>query len=327
MKKLFILLIVCVLLLSTINAFGEQIKLKCGSIESVGGNQWKAMQWVMSEIEKRSNGRLKIEYYPANQLGSTSEQQDSVISGTMDMLIMAGNLMGTLGKDYIIDEIPFIFNSREHRIAYHNSELNKARRANLLKEHGLRVIADNWYYQPHVLVSKKPILKPEDFNGFKMRVPEARGQYLGWKELGASPATVSWGEVYLALKQGVVDGVSTSIDLIKETSFAEVAPNVIMIKTEFGYEIPLMNEKAYQKLPEDLRNILVEVFNEGGNKFVEIVDQVAAENFEYFKEKGIEVYYVDEEPFREKVKGLPDVLEKKGLISKETIKKVQSLPY
>ncbi|MBA7589326.1 Sialic acid-binding periplasmic protein SiaP [subsurface metagenome] len=326
MKKLFILSVMCFFLVTTVNVFGAEVTLKVGSIESVGGVQHRAMEWVMSEVEKRSDGMLKIDYYPANQLGSTNEQFDSLMTGTIDIFLVGGNCMESMGKEYMIDAIPFIFRDKDHRLAYQSSELNKKRQEILLNKLGVRVIADNWYYQPHVLLSTKPILTPEDLDGFKMRVPESRGQFIGWKAIGTNPATVPWGEVYLALKQGVVDGVSSNFEAIKETRFAEVAPNVIMLETEFGYDAVLMNDKSYQEIPINLRNILVETLIEGGDKYSELSDQEADEVREYIEENDyMKVIEVDDELFRVKLAGLPEKLEKEGLIKKEALDEVKDL--
>jgi len=325
MRRLVILLVICVLLFSTISAFGEEIRIKWASMEAMGGIQCQIMEWVTSEIERRSDGRLIVDFYPANQLGSTNETIDGLIAGTVDIYPLAGNCMGTLGKDWIVDALPFVFRTMQHRIRYNNSELNKARKEDLLKKHGLRIICTNWFYNPHILVSKKPILLPEDFDGFKMRVPEARGQYIGWKELGATPATIQWGEVYLGLRQGVVDGVSVPLELIVEQHFDEVLSNVSMLETEWGYENILVNEKFYQSLPEDLRDILVEVTKEGGDRYTKLANQAFDEAYRTLVEEGVKIYYVDNNIFREKLKGLPEKLDKEGLLDKEMFEKIQNL--
>jgi len=327
MKKLFILSVMCFFLFTAINVFGAEFTLKAGSLNPVGSTEHRIMDWVINEVEKRSDGMLKIDFYPANQLGSANEQIDSLIIGTQDILIIAGNIMQNLGEEYIVDSIPFIFRDREHRVKYQNSELNKERKENLLKKQGVRVLADNWWSQPHVLLSTKPILTPGDLKGFKMRVPESRGQFIGWEAMGTNPATVAWAEVYLALKQGIVDGVSVTIDFIKATRFAEVAPNIIMLKTEFGYLNVLINDISYQELPVNLRNILAETFKEGGNKFTELGDQEASDELERYIEENdyIKVFDVDQELFSEKLVGLSEMLDKEGLIEKEVLDKIKEL--
>ena len=130
----------------------------------------------------------------------------------------------------------------------------------------------------------------------------------------------------MALKQGVVDGVSSNFEAIKETRFAEVAPYIIMLETEFGYDAVLMNDKSYQALPVDLRDILVETLKEGGDKYSELSDQEADDVRSYIGENDyMKVIEVDDELFRVKLTGLQEELEKEGLIEKGALDKVKDL--
>ncbi len=326
LKRITVLLIICFLLFSGINTFAQKVSLKCGSIEAVGGIEYQTMQWVLEEIEKRSDGKLKIDYYPASQLGSTNEQIDAVITGSIDLLAIAGNIMGNIHKDYTIDSLPFVFRDQQHRITFQNSALNEERKKTILKDIGLRIVTDNWFTKQSVLVSTKPIIKPEDFEGFKMRIPEVKGQFIGWREaIGHDPISIPFGEVYLALRQGLVDGVATRFETIEENRFPEVAPHITMIGAEFGYECVMINEKSFQKLTDDLKAILVNIFNEGGKKYSELMDIEAEKASKYLNKVNAKVYEVDTVPFRERMKNLPDELDKAGLLSKEMFEKVSKL--
>jgi len=329
MKRLIILtiLLICLATLTiTLNAAENQFKLNWGGIEAIGGTQDIIVQECVKEIEEKSNGRIKIKWFEANQLGSTSEQIDGIIAGTIDILNLPANLMGNLGKDWNIDAVPFVFTNQEHRIRYNESELNKKRSDDLVSQYGIRVIASNWYMLPHLLMARKPITKVEDIKGFKMRVPESRAQFLAWKEIGATPATVSWGESYLALRQGVVEGISTDISGVMEMKFYEVAPYMIFLNTEFAYTNVLISEKIYQKLPTDLRKLLVEVAIEGGDKLVQLREKDYASLINELKNygHGVSMLFIDNEPFKEKLKNFPEVLEKEGLVDKKTFEEIQN---
>jgi len=328
MKKFNLLIICffCVLILSPIIGNAETYKLTVGSIEAVGGNQYNTMQWVIDQINKRSNGQIIIEYFPANQLGTTAELLDSVAAGTIDINILGCNGMGSMGKDWIVDGIPFMFRSAEHRKLYNNSELSKIRNEQLLETHGIRAIAQNWYRTPHVLATTKPVREVGDLKGLKMRIPEARGQYLGWSALGTNPTMITWGEVYLALKQGVVEGVSPAFDLLPETKFYEVAPYILMLNCEWSYDFVMMNNKSYMNLPEDLRNLVVKVFNEAGKIYTDRSWVNYYNTLENLPKKGAQILFLDTTPFLNKVfTTLPEKLDKEGLLEKEKWDKIQSL--
>jgi len=130
-KKTFFITLAILLaaLLLFVGAVGAQEKeevyvLKWGSIEAVGGEQNQVMDWLVPEIKERSGGRIIIDYYPGNQLGNSDEQIDGVILGTIDVLPLGCNVMGSLGEVWAIDAIPFMFESFEQRKAYNESSLN-----------------------------------------------------------------------------------------------------------------------------------------------------------------------------------------------------------
>jgi len=326
-RNYFLIIFLCFLMLlgsAIVNA--KTYTLKVGSIESVGGIQYQTMQWVKEQIKKRTNDQVKLDYYPASQLGNTTEQMDSVAAGTIDIMIIGCNLMGRMGKYWIIDSLPFVFKDAEHRKAYNSSDLNEIRKKQILETHGIRIIAQNWYRTPHVLITTKPVRTVEDVKGLKMRVPEARGQYLGWKELGMRPATITWGEVYLALKQGVVEGVSSAFELIPEMKFHEVAPYITMLNTERSYDNVMMNNNSYMNLPENLRDILDKVFSEAGQLYEKMSWDKYYKILQTLPKEGAQILFLDTNPFREKViSNLPEKLDKEGLLEKEMWEKIQSL--
>jgi len=327
-KKVFFVVSMCLIILlsSTLIINAKTYTLKVGSIESVGGVQYQTMQWVKEQIKKRTNDQIKLDFYPASQLGSTTEQMDSVAVGTIDMMIIGCNLMGRMGKYWIIDSLPFVFKDAEHRKAYNSSDLNEIRKKQILKTHGIRIIAQNWYRTPHVLLTTVPVRTVEDVQGLKMRVPEARGQYIGWRELGMQPATVSWGEVYLALKQGVVDGVSSAFELIPEMKFHEVAPYITMLNTERSYDNVMMNNNSYMNLPENLRDILDEVFNEAGQVYEKMSWDKYYKILQTLPKEGAQILFLDISPFRNKViDDLPELLDNEGLLEKEMWENIQNL--
>lgn len=299
--------------------------IKWASIEAVGGNEYRAMQWVVQEVERRSQGRLKIDFYPASQLGSTQSLLDAVVTGSVDVFIVGCNIMGRMGKDWIVDELIYVFRDLEHRKKYNDGPLNKEREDLLLKEHGVRVIAHNWYRTPHVVLARKPIFKPDDFKGLKMRVPESKGQYLSWQALGAKPTTVTWGETYLALRQGVVDAVEASFQLIRDMKFHEAAKYITITNSEWSYEVALMNERKFQSLSKELQDILVEVTKAGGELYEKLCFEQYNSDLALLLKEGAYVIYVDITPFKDVLKNLPGELERQGLISVGLWDKIQAI--
>lgn len=326
-KILFIALVI--LLAAPLLFVGAQEKeevymLKWGSIEAVGGEQNQVMDWLIPEIKERSGDRIIIDYYPANQLGNSDEQIDGVILGTIDVLPLGCNVMGSLGEVWSIDAIPFIFESFEQRKAYNESSLNVERHQDLLERHGLATIGYNWYRTPHYVQTKRPIYKVEDVAGLKMRVPGAKAQFLAWQELGANPLTTPWGDAYMALMQGVAEGVSGHFGGLTEQRFYEVAKYLILLPTESSYEHIMMNNNKLQSMPEDLQQILLEVVKEGGDRYTKLGFDNEVKYRQTQLEAGVKFIDVDVGSFIAQLKNLPQKLEDGGVIRKSLLDEVKT---
>jgi TRAP-type C4-dicarboxylate transport system substrate-binding protein len=202
--------------------------------------------------EKLSNGRIKWEYFCCDQLGGDIAQIEQMmansIQGHGDVLDWWANWV----KDYSIFGWGFTFRDNDHFAKFLDSPAYKGMAEKLRTQNGLRILAAG-PTQPRMLWLKKPITKLEDLKGVKMRVPEIKAYLMVWEALGTRPSRVTWGEVYLALKTGVVEGAEGPIDATYGVKLHEAAPNGYLTNHIISSVHVTMNEKAYQSLPPDLR--------------------------------------------------------------------------
>ena len=110
----------------------------------------------------------------------------------------------------------------------------------------------------HVTNSKRPIKSPADLKGLKIRTMENPMHIAFFKELGANPTPMSWGELYTALQQGTVDAQENPYAMIDDGKFYEVQKYVSETGHVFSYEILIANKKFMDKLPADLRKVVVD---------------------------------------------------------------------
>ena len=206
----------------------DTVVLKLGNIQAPTQSASLACERMAKLVFERSNGRLKIEFFPASQLGNAITQIEGVMMGTQDMFQDAAEWMSQFEKDYNILAMAFAFRDQNHLQAFFNSPLNVEIKERLRKDRGIRIIAENWNRAPRDLVSKKPVNSPADLQGIKMRVPEIEMYLLVWKAMGTQPTQVAWGETYLALMQGLVDAMEGPFDTLLSMKFFEAAQNISM---------------------------------------------------------------------------------------------------
>src|SRR5882672_3385939 len=209
---------------------------------------------------EKSKGRIKVEVYINNQLargeGATLE---GVQLGTIDVApVGSAPIGGIFEPAYLPLDLPFLWSSREQVWKVMDGaigqELFKKMEAKGVK--GL-CFGGGWGFR-HMLSNKRAINTPDDMKGQTIRVQESPIYVAMMKQLGANPVPMPWGEVYLAMKQGTVDGMEIPVVTMVSDKFFEVTKYYSLTKHTYPPISWFMNLKRYQSLQPDLRQAVDE---------------------------------------------------------------------
>ena len=259
MKKIISIVIVCLIsFVFAASAFAApEYTIKVGSIVSDTHADMIAMKKVfVPAIENGSKGRIKVELYPNAQLGGDRELCEAVQLGTIQMALPASSALAGFDKRIQVLDLPYLFTSRKAAFEALDGILgNKINEYVLAKgfinlgyaENGMR----------HLTNSKRPVHSPADIKGMKIRTMENPMHIAYFKALGANPAPMSWGELYTALQQGTVDAQENPYAMIVDGKFYEVQKYVSETGHVFSVTMLIANKKFIEKLPEDLRKIVI----------------------------------------------------------------------
>lgn len=210
-------------------------------------------------LKERTNGRVELEVYPAAQIGGEKENTDAVAMGTLDFAL---NGVGEIAKRFpktLILDAPFIFRSREHLARVYKSDVFAEMMKEMEELTNITMISPGYYGTRHVTTSKAGIMTPANMKGIKLRTPD-QPMYVGAaKALGATPTPMAFGEVYLALQQGVVDGQENPVATIEAMKFYEVQDYLVKTGHIIQGNHILGSTKVLNKLPEDIQKIIKEV--------------------------------------------------------------------
>jgi tripartite ATP-independent transporter DctP family solute receptor len=296
----------------------EEIKpivMKVGGISPPTATVSMASEKMCELVEQKSDGRLKLEFYPAQQLGGPEAQLENLRSGVQDILIVAGEWAATMEKDFNIMAMPYVFKDVEHISLLFESEKGKAMFQRLIDNFGIRVIGYDWWRLPRTIISVKEVTKPEDVVGIKFRVPDIPIMIEHVKQLEASPTPVSWTELYMALKQGVAMAENCTLETIYPNKFHEAAPYIADLNFAYSNTMAFMAEDSYQKLSPELQGIIVEAAKEAGQYYNEITQASWETDKLKIEEEGGIFVDADWDAFAAKVLPMADRLEKEGLWS------------
>jgi tripartite ATP-independent transporter DctP family solute receptor len=247
--------------------------LKIGHILAPKSNQNLALVEVFKPyVEDKSNGALKIQVFPTEQLGHAPDQVEGVKMGTQDMFMGSQTWWEAHVKEIGVATIPFLFDDREHFHKWIDEVLVKELMPELIKNANQRIINLNpkWHRGPfRVICSKKPVFVPEDIKGLKLRLWPARMIQKSWSGLGAEIHTIDFAEAYLALKQGVVEAITSPFDLVFPQKFTEVTKYVTELQQYPQLEVMTINEKAWQGLTSQEQQILLDAAGKAGEWYNE----------------------------------------------------------
>ncbi len=306
--------------------------LKIGHILAPGSNQNQALVQVFKPyVEKASGGSLKVEVFPNEQLGHAPDQVEGVKLGTQQMFLGSQTWFEAHVKEIGVATIPFLFDDREHFQKWMKQVLGQELMPELIKNADQRIINLDlmWARGPfRVICAKKPIFTPADINGLKLRLWPARMIQKSWAGLGAEIHTIDFAEAYLALKQGVVDAITSPFDLVWPQKFSEVAPYITELRQFPQLELISINEKVWQGLSDEERKVLVDGCREAGKWYNEQARTRVDDTIEnkLLKVHNAAYIKVNRQPFvdafRNKV--LPALIAD-GLVKEEWVKKAQAV--
>jgi tripartite ATP-independent transporter DctP family solute receptor len=169
----------------------------------------KAMEFMATDLEKRSGGTLGIEIYPNQQLGNERQTVELLQIGSLGMTKVSAAIMENFSPNMKVFGLPFLFRDRAHSFDVLDGEIGQelldGGQKYWLKGLGYYDSGSRSFY-----TKEKPIEKPEDLKGLKIRVMESVTAMNMVNSLGGSPTPISWGELYTSLQQGVVDGAENN---------------------------------------------------------------------------------------------------------------------
>ncbi len=256
--------------------------------------------WAAEELEKRTDGRYRIEVFPASSLGSEVEINEGLGLGTVDIIytgqLFAGRSYGPLA----IGGAPFMFRDFDHWDKYRQSDLFQELAQGYRDATGNEVITLTYYGKRHT-TSNKEIMQPADMRGLKIRVPDAPLYMMFPRAVGANPTPIAFAEVYLALQQGVVDAQENPLPTIRAKAFHEVQSHITLTGHITDALLTIVGSVAWGNMSEEDRGTLTEILQEAAANCTQDIIKAEQELVEWFRGQGKTVNEIEVEPFREAV--------------------------
>ncbi len=267
---------------------------------------------MSAAVKTETGGRVDIQIFPSSQLGSDTDMLSQIRSGGVEFFTLSGLILATLVPATSINGIGFAFPDYATVWRAMDGELGAHIRAEISKANLVVMdkIWDNGFRQ--TTSSTKPINEPDDFKGFKIRVPVSPLWTSMFKALDAAPASINFSEVYSALQTKVVEGQENPLALISTAKLYEVQKYCSLTNHMWDGFWFLANRRAWERLPEDLRAIVAKNINAAAMNQREDTAKLNASVRDELTAKGLIFNQPDVALFRDKLRKAGFYAEWKG---------------
>jgi tripartite ATP-independent transporter DctP family solute receptor len=260
----------------------------------------KAMEFLAQQVLTKSEGRMRIDIYPSEQLGSERECLELLQIGSLGMTKVSCSVIEGFVPEMSVLSLPYIFRDEKHRFSVLEGELGQE----LLLAGEKNWLRGLCYYDAGTrsfYTKDRPILEPSDLEGLKIRIQESPTSMEMVQALGGSATPIAWGELYSALQQGVVDGAENNPPSFHLSRHYEVCKHYSLDEHTGVPDVLVISTKIWDDLSPRFRHILQEVAQESEQHQKILWKEATRRALEEVQKSGVTIYYPDKRPFIEKV--------------------------
>ncbi|MGZ9811690.1 TRAP transporter substrate-binding protein [Pseudoroseicyclus sp. H15] len=243
-------------------------------------------------------GGFTADYYESGALGDEAALTELLRAGQVDVVPLGSDVV-ELDSKFAVFDLPFLFEDKETARAALDGELGEVLSASLRETNDLQVLAFGELGFRAISNSVRPINTPEDLAGLKLRTPGSQTRIMAFEALGAAPTPMALGEVYVALRQGVIDGQENPLSVVKEFSFDEVQSYVSLTNHVYTPITLAMSGSAWDALSAEEQEAVMAAAQAGAEATRVLSDESDASLVAEFEAAGMEVNTPDLAAFKE----------------------------
>jgi tripartite ATP-independent transporter DctP family solute receptor len=295
-------LITAALLAACVLPATAQMELKLGHV----GGPGSLFELSANEFARRANEKLgdkaKVVTFGSSQLGGDRELMQKLRLGTIEFAIPS-TVMSSDVEAFGMFEMPYLVKNREHMQKI-EAEVVWPALAPMAEAKGYKLLAvwENGFR--HISTNTKPIVKPADLSGMKLRVPQGKWRVKMFQAYGANPSPMALSEVFVALQTGVMDGQENPLTQIYSSKFQEVQKHLSMTGHVYTPAYLAAGARKFGSLPKDVQDILTQAAKDTQAYVYEQAAKLDNDLLEKMKAGGVQVNEADKDAFIAASKGV-----------------------
>ncbi|AKP53158.1 TRAP transporter substrate-binding protein [Cyclobacterium amurskyense] len=266
-----------------------------------------AMLYLAEKAEEKSNGKMIVQVYPNQQLGTERELVELLQIGSLAMTKVSTAAMEGFAPEIKILGQPYLFRDDEQQAKVLEGPIGKQLLA-AGEKYWLKGLCFYDGGKRSFYTKDKPVMVPSDIEGLKIRVMESPTAVNMVQSFGGSPTPVSFGELYTALQQGIVDGAENNPPSFVTSRHYEVCKYYSLNEHTAIPDMMIVSTKVWDLLSEEERTWLQEAADESAVYQYKLWEESVAESMKILEEAGVEVLYPDKEPFRKEAEKVYELM-------------------
>ncbi len=301
MKKKIVVLVLVTLLATALFAQGQVEKsgptaenplvLRYAHMNPASSPNGLQATYFADKVAEKTGGVIKIEVYPASQLGSISEMAEAVSMGSIALHHNTYGGLQPLLNDLGLFDTPYLYRDVDHLLKATDPETSPALKElnqKLIDTRNVRILY-SFYFGTRELTANFPVYSPADLAGKKIRAIPSPIYLAAVEGMGAVAVPIDWAEVPVALSTGVADGQENPVSTLVTSNIYEVQKYAMMTDHIMGSEPVVINEKVWQSLSEEHKQIFSEVARETRDWASTYVQENEAKDVQTLKDKGMTI--------------------------------------
>ena len=284
----------------------------------------KGMAHMAKRVQELSDGKLRIKIYPSEQLGSERECLEMLQIGSLAITKVSSAALESFVPEYKVLGLPYLFRNTQHAHKVLDGEIGKEI-LNSGRKYWLKGLVFYDAGSRSFYTIDQPIRKPSDLKGMKIRVMESIMSVKMIQAMGGSPTPISWGELYTALQNGIVDGAENNLPSFHLSYHFELCNYYSMDQHTTVPDVLLISTHTWEKLSEKEKDWIMQAARESVKKQRVLWARAEQKALETIKAEGIEVIRPDKKPFRKAVQSVYDYFKENNRKIYELSREIQAV--
>ncbi|MCS7018556.1 MAG: TRAP transporter substrate-binding protein [Cytophagales bacterium] len=265
----------------------------------------KALEVFAQQIEQKSAGNMHARIYPAQQLGTERETLELLQLGAISATKVSSAVLENFSPTFAVFSVPYLFHPSDNLY----EALHQPACKEVLQTLESAAMVGLCYFSAgfrHVYTRNRPVITPQDLKGLKIRVMESNSSIRLFQQLGAAPTPISWGELYTALQQNVVEAAENNPPSYLYSRHFEVCPHYFLTYHLCLPDVLVFSKRVWDQLQPEEQLIIKEAAAEAAKFQFAFWNQTEQAILEELRGKNVQIKSIDIQPFISQTKGFAE---------------------